>query len=205
MYHKGGAGTNKLEEIKEMLAQSNGIITASQVTEADIPRYYLKKLVDLKLLTMVDRGIYIKPEMLEDEMYILQYKYGRGIFSYETALFIHGLTDRTPMKFTMTFPYGYHVNSLKKENVKIKKTIKELYEFGLIDGVSPYGNPIRLYDVERTLCDIVKGNNTCDIQLVNQAMKQYARMPGKNVTKLFDYAEKIRVKPKVLNYMEILL
>lgn len=196
---------NKLEEIKEMLAQSNGIITASQVTEADIPRYYLKRLVDLKLLTVIDRGIYIKPEMLEDEMYILQYKYGRGIFSHETALFIHGLTDRTPMRFTMTFPYGYHVNSLKKENVKIKKTIKELYELGLIDGVSPYGNPIRLYDVERTLCDIVKGNNACDIQIVNQAMKQYARMPGKNVTKLFDYAEKIRVKPKVLNYMEVLL
>jgi len=85
------------------------------------------------------------------------------------------------------------------------KTIKDLYELGLIDGVSPYGNPIRLYDVERTLCDIVKGNNTCDIQLVNQAMKQYARMPGKNVTKLFDYAKKIRVKPKVLSYMEVLL
>lgn len=196
---------NKLNEIYKMLAQSKGTITASQVTETNIPRLYLKKLVDDELLTRIDRGIYIKPEMLEDEMYVLQYKYGRGIFSHETALFIHGLTDRTPMKFTMTFPYGYHAESLKSENVKIKKTIKELYELGLINGVSPYGNPIRLYDVERTLCDIVKGNNTCDIQVVNQAMKQYARMPGKNVTKLFDYAEKIRVKPKVLNYMEVLL
>lgn len=196
---------DNIEAIKEMLVQNNGIITASQVTEADIPRHYLKKLVDSKLLTRVDRGIYIKPEILEDEMYILQYKYGKGIFSHETALYIHGLTDRTPMKFTMTFPYGYHVHSLKNENVKIKKTVKELYELGLINGVSPYGNPIRLYDVERTLCDIVKGNNTCDIQVVNQAMKQYAWMPGKNVTKLFDYAEKIRVKPKVLNYMEVLL
>jgi len=196
---------DNIEVVKEMLAQRNGIITASQVTEAGIPRHYLKKLVDLNLLARVDRGIYIKPEILEDEMYILQYKYGKGIFSHETALYIHGLTDRTPMKFTMTFPYGYHVHSLKNENVKIKKTVKELYELGLINGVSTYGNPIRLYDVERTLCDIVKGNNTCDIQVVNQAMKQYARMPGKNVTKLFDYAEKIRVKPKVLNYMEVLL
>lgn len=196
---------NKLEEIKAMLAQSKGIITASQITKANIPRYYLRKLMDSKLLTMVDRGIYIKPEMLEDEMYILQYKYGRGIFSHETALFIHGLTDRTPMKFTMTFPYGYHVHSLKNENVKIKKTIKELYEVGLVDDTSPYGNPIRLYNVERTLCDIVKGNNTCDIQIVNQAMKRYASMPGRNVNKLLDYAERIRVKPKVLNYMEVLL
>jgi len=196
---------DNIKKIQEMLAQNNGIITASQVTEANIPRHYLKKMLDMELLTKVDRGIYIKPEMWEDEMYIMQYKYSRGIFSHETALYIHGLTDRTPMKYTMTFPYGYHVHSLKQENVKIKKAVEDLYNLGITSGVSPCGNPIRLYDVERTLCDIVKGNNTSDIQIVNQAMKQYARMPGKNITKLFDYAEKVRVKPKILNYMEILL
>lgn len=196
---------DNIEKIRVMLAQNNGIITASQVTASNIPRHYLRKMLDKEFLTKVDRGIYIKPEMLEDEMYILQYKYSRGIFSHETALYIHGLTDRTPMKYTMTFPYGYHVHSLKDENVKIKKSVKDLYELGLTNSVSPYGNPIRLYDVERTLCDIVKGNNTCDIQIVNQAMKQYAKMPGKNIKKLFDYAEKVRVKPKILNYMEVLL
>jgi len=194
-----------IEKIQEMLAQNNGVITASQITENNIPRHYLKKMLDKKLLVKVDRGIYIKPEMWEDEMYILQYKFSRGIFSHETALFIHGMTDRTPLKYVMTFPYGYHVKSLKQENVIIRKSIKDLYELGLTNGISPYGNPIRLYDVERTLCDIVKGNNTCDIQIVNQAMKQYAKMPGKNITKLFDYAEKVRVKPKILNYMEVLL
>ncbi|MBM3700845.1 MAG: abortive phage infection protein [Actinobacteria bacterium] len=194
-----------IEKIREMLAQNNGIITASQVTKASIPRHYLKTMLDTGLLIKVGRGIYIKPEMWEDEMYILQYRYNRGIFSHETALYIHGLTDRTPMKYTMTFPYGYHVHSLKRENVKIKKSVEDLYELGLTCGVSPYGNSIHLYDAERTLCDIIKGNNTCDIQIVNQAMKQYARMPGKNITQLFDYAEKVRVKPKILNYMEVLL
>lgn len=194
-----------IEKIKELLAHNNGIITTSQITEANIPRHYLKKMLDMELLTKVDRGIYIKPEMWEDEMYILQYKYSRGIFSHETALYIHGLTDRTPMKYTMTFPYGYHVHSLKQENVIIRKSVEDLYDLGLTYGISPHGNPIRLYDVERTLCDIVKGNNTCDIQIVNQAMKQYAKMPGKNITQLFDYAEKVRVKPKILNYMEVLL
>jgi len=196
---------DNIEKIREMLAQNNGIITASQVTEANTPRHYLKKMLDMGLLVKVGRGIYIKPEMWEDEMYILQYRYSRGIFSHETALYIHGLTDRTPIKYTMTFPYGYHVHSLKQENVKIKKSVEDLYELGLTCGVSPYGNPIRLYDAEKTLCDIIKGNNSCDIQIVNQAMKQYARMSGKNITQLFDYAEKVRVKPKILNYMEVLL
>lgn len=196
---------NYIEKIKEILAHNNGAITTSQVTEANIPRLYLKKMLDKELLVKIDRGIYIKPETWEDEMYILQYKFSRGIFSHETALYIHGLTDRTPQKYVMTFPYGYHVKSLKQENVTIRKSIPDLYELGLVNGISTHGNSIRLYDVERTLCDIVKGNNTCDIQIVNQAMKQYAKMPEKNVTKLFDYAEKVRVKPKILNYMEVLL
>lgn len=193
------------DKILEALEQNNGLITASQVTAVNIPRHYLKKMLDMKILVKIDRGIYIKPEMWEDEMYILQYKYSRGIFSHETALYIHGLTDRTPVKYVMTFPYGYHVRSLKQEKVIIKKAVQDLYEIGLSNGVSPYGNPIRLYDVEWTLCDIVKGNNSCDIQIVNQAMKQYAKMPGKNITKLFEYAEKLRVKPKILNYMGVLL
>jgi len=194
-----------IDRIKEILMQNNGVITVSQITANNIPRFYLKKMLDEKLLVKVDRGIYIKPEIWEDEMYILQYKFSRGIFSHETALFIHGMTDRTPLKYVMTFPYGYHVKSLKQENVIIRKSIQDLYELGLSNGISPCGNPIRLYDLERTLCDIVKGNNTCDIQIVNQAMKQYAKMPGKNITRLFDYAEKVRVKPKILNYMEVLL
>jgi len=194
-----------IDKIQEALEQNNGVITASQVTAANIPRHYLKKMLDMKLLVKIDRGIYSKPEIWEDEMYVMQYKYSRGVFSHETALYIHGLTDRTPLKYIMTFPYGYHVKSLKQENVIIKKSVQDLYELGLTTGISPCGNPIRLYDVERTLCDIVKGNNTCDIQIVNQAMKKYAKMPGKNIPKLFDYAAKVRVKPKILNYMEVLL
>ena len=104
---------DNIEKIREILVQNNGIITTSQVIAANIPRYYLRKMLDKGLLTKVDRGIYIKPEMWEDEMYILQYKYSRGIFSHETALYIHGLTDKTPMKYSMTFPYGYHAHSLK--------------------------------------------------------------------------------------------
>lgn len=193
------------EKIKAILAQNNGIVTATQVTEANIARHYLRKMLDEGYLVKADRGIYIRPEMLEDEMYILQYIYKRGIFSHETALYIHGLTDRTPIRYTMTFPYGYHLHTLKDAKINIKKTLKDLYELGLSESNSPYGNLIRLYDAERTLCDIVRGNNTCDIQIINQAMNQYVKMSGKNTKKLFDYAERLHVKPKILNYMEVLL
>jgi hypothetical protein len=105
----------------------------------------------------------------------------------------------------MTFPWGYNAASLKEEKIKVKKAIKEIYGLGVMELASPAGSIIRVYDVERTLCDIVRGNNACDVQIVNPAMQRYAQSKGKDIQKLMSYAEMLRVKPKVQNYMEILL
>ena len=36
-------------------------------------------------------------------------------------------------------------------------------------------------------------------------MRKYANSKEKDITKLMKYAEQLKVKPKVLNYMEVLL
>ena len=76
----------------------------------------------------------------------MQRKYGRGIYSHDTALYLLGYSDRTPAKYTMTFPKGYNAPSLKQENLIIKRVVPENYEFGQIQIKSPSGNPIRVYD-----------------------------------------------------------
>ena len=40
---------------------------------------------------------------------------------------------------------------------------------------------------------------------VSEAMKRYAASKDKNIHKLMKYADQLRVKPKVLRYMEVLL
>ena len=191
--------------VEEFLQNAGDVVTSKQITEAGFHRSILSELVEASELVLVARGVYMKPFAWEDEMYLLQYRFSKGIFSHETALYLHRLTDSTPARFTMTFPWGYNAASLKEENVIAKRVIKELYGFGITELTSPAGSNIRTYDVERTLCDIVRGKNTCDIQIVNQAMKHYAESKGKDIQKLTGYAEMLRVKPKILNYMEILL
>jgi len=197
--------TNGYGAILEMLDKNKGFITSAQVTDAGIQRRVLSKLISDNKIYRVERGIYALPDVWEDEMFILQYRFSKGVFSNGTALYLHGLSDRTPLAFTLTFPQGYNAANAKKHNVKVKLVKQEIYDFGIIEMPSPCGNPIRVYDKERTLCDIVKGNNSCDIQLVNQAMKIYAASSEKDMAKLIGYAERLRVKPKILRYMEVLL
>lgn len=193
------------ETIKELLgASTDGTITAEQVTAAGLHRSVLQELVDRGELYRFGRGLYVRSNAWEDDFYLLQRKYGRGIYSHDTALYLLGYSDRTPAQYTMTFPKGYNSPSLKQESILIKRVVPENYSLGVIEISSPSGNPLRIYDLERTLCDILRGSGS-DIQIITSAMKRYAASKEKDIHKLLQYAEQLRVKPKVLRYMEVLL
>lgn len=192
------------ETIHQIFKKNKGFVTATQITEAGIPRRCLSEMAAAGIIYKVDRGIYALPEVWEDELYFMQYRFSKGIFSHETALYLHAMTDRTPISYTMTFPSGYNTGNVRKQGIIAKLATTENYELGIAKVVSPCGNPLRVYDIERTLCDIVKIKHSGDIQVVNQAMKTYAASRNKDIAKLMRYAEKLRVKPKILTYMEIL-
>jgi len=197
--------TDNEAAIQKFLKSNNGIVTTTQVTKAGIPRRCLSAMVESGTIYRVERGIYALPGVWEDEMFFIQYRFSKGIFSHETALYLHNMTDRTPIRYTMTFPFGYNTGSVKKQGIVAKLSTEETYDLGVITVSSPSDNPVKVYDIERTLCDIVKARHRADIQVINQAMKTYASSKNKDIAKLMNYADQLRVKPKVLKYMEVLL
>ncbi len=194
-----------MERIREMMNRSSGgIITTDQITKAGIHRGLLKRMVEDGELVRVCRGIYACCGHDTDEFLVLQTRYAKGIFSNETALYLHGYSDRVPVQYTMTFPKGYNSAALRQENLIIKRVVPENYDLGCMELYSPYGNQIYVYDLERTLCDIVRGAGA-DIQIVLPAMRRYAVSRKKDIHRLFQYAEQLRVEPKIRRYMEVLL
>lgn len=193
------------EKILHMAETQHGIITSTQVTEAGIPRRCLSSMVLRGLLVQVERGVYTLPGTWEDELFVLQWRFTRGIFSHETALYLHAMTDRTPSRYTMTFPFGYNPGNVLKRGVVAKVVNKETYPLGIMTLASPSGNSLKVYDIERTLCDMVKTRHKADIQVVNQAMRMYAASREKDIARLVDYAQRLRVKSRILTYLEILL
>ncbi len=193
------------ELIMRMAKENNGVITSAKVTESGLSRGTLKYLTDIGKLERSARGVYILPEVWGDEIYNLQVQFKRGIFSGETALFLNDLTDRTPNNYQMTFPIGYNVTSLKNENVKAVRAAKKLYELGITTVLTPGGNPVRTYNKEKTLCDILRGRSNTDIQIVSDAFKQYVRSENINIPLLSEYAKILRVEKKLRSYLEVLI
>jgi len=193
------------ERILEILKKNNGVITTSEVTASGISRGSLKHLVDTGVLERASRGVYQLADVWDDEMYHLQVRYKKGIFSGETALYLHDLTDRTPSRFQMTFPNGYNLTNVKKENIRCNRVIKKLYDMGVVEIKTPAGNIVRAYNMERTLCDILRKQSNTDIQIVSDAFKRYARRNDKNIPLLSKYAKELRVETKLRSYLEVLL
>lgn len=195
----------EIDRVLKITEKQDGIVTASDVTQAHISRRALTDAVNMQLLIKIGRGIYSRPEAWEDEWLITQYRYSKGIYSHDAALFLHGFSDRTPSSLTMTFPHGYHIQRSGDVMINARYSIKEIYSLGIETIPSPAGHHIKVYDLERTLCDMVRGNEKSDIQIVNGAMKQYAGYKKKNIRKLMKYAKLLRVEQKIKNYMEVLL
>lgn len=195
---------DKIEYINNLITKNNGIITSSQLSEKNIPRQYLKLMLQKKLIVKVSRGIYIKNGSLEDELYIYQQRYAKGIYSHETALYIHQFTDRMLDRYIMTFPQGYHIKPDTNDLI-IKQANSKIYNLGLEEKKTNYGNTVRVYNIERTLCDIVRGRNIVDKQLFIPPIKKYLSQDKKHLFRLIEYATELRVKNKIVNYLQVLL
>ena len=180
------------------------VITPRLVEQNGGHRGQLKQLVENGTLSQAGRGLYVRSNTWDDDFCRLQAKYRRGIFSHETALFLLGFSNRVPLEYSMVFPQGYHAKSLKQEKIRMRQANPTQYALGITEITSCCGNGLRVYDIERTLCDILRGRG-CDIQLVLPAMRQYAASKEKDLPKLMQYAQKLHVLARIQRYMEVLL
>lgn len=192
-------------KLKKLIEDRDGLILTKEVVAAGVPRQYLNIFVRENRLKRVAHGVYLAPDTFDDEMYILQARNQRTIFSHETALYLHDLTDRDPTEWSVTVPYGYNATHLRAEGVKVYAVKKALHQMGVMELKTIYGRPIKAYDKERTICDIIRNRSNMDIAILNEAIRRYLDTKDKNIPLLLRYAEKLDILNVVRKYVEILL
>ena len=173
------------------------------MNDNNIPRFNLTKLIKDDKIERVSRGVYIKKNELVDEFVILQSKSKNAIYSNTTALYLHGLSNRIPIKYDITINSGYNGSLQKEDNVKLFYTKRELLELGVINYKLDSGNIIRVYDLDKTICDIIKNKKKIDAEIFNKAIREYFYSRKKNTLKLYEYAKKMNIYNKVRNTFEV--
>ena len=190
------------EKILELF--NNGYLTTKDVTNNNIPKVYLTKMVRNNIIERIGRGVYIKSNDIPDDMVVLQNKSKNAIYSNTTSLFLHGLSNRLPIKYDITIKSGYNGSLQNSSNVNLFYVKKELLDLGVMNYKLDSGYSIRIYDIERTICDIIKNKKKLDQELVNKAIREYFYSKKKDTIKLYNYAKQLNIYEKVKNTFEVL-
>lgn len=190
-----------LEEIKK----NNNMITTAQAVELGFSRYLLSKYEKEGLLERERQGVYILPDSVHDDMYTLMLRSRKIIFSHDTALFLNGLSERTPFVHSVTIPNNTRVSKVIREECTCYYIKPELHQIGAITRKTTLGNVVRCYNAERTICDLLRSRNRLDEETVISAIKNYAASSDKDLNLLAVYASQFGVDRKLKRYMEVLL
>lgn len=195
---KGDFMGNK-DKLISFLSSHYGYVTTSELLELNIYKPQIQKYIDAGIIEKVSHGLYMSTSNFRDEYYILQKRYPDAIFSYNTAFHILNLTNRVPMEIDITVCRGKRVNA----DCLIHYVSENYYGIGIIEVLSPFGNPIKVYNAERSICDMLRTEGDIDLELQNRILNYYFSSKDKNIDLLFEYAKIFNIYEKVKTIVEV--
>lgn len=202
---KGKYKMNKFQQLNQLMKQNNDMLCTKQVVAAGISKPIFYQFVQEYELKQVAHGIYLSKDAWVDFAYILHLRCAQAIFSHETALFFHNLTDREPLNYTITVKTGYNPSRLKKDDVRVYTIKEELHEVGITNVNTIFEHTIPVYDLERTICDVLRSRSQIEKDILFQAIKGYICRQDKDLFKLMNYAKLFKVDNILRQYLEVLL
>lgn len=194
-----------IHEIQKIAKANGGIIDNKTAASAGISRAILSKFCKENKIQRVMRGQYVLTNDIQDELFSIQLRCKQLIFSHETALFLHSISDRMPFEHSVTAPSNKVPSRAIQQDCKIYYIKPELFELGKIKLFTQFGNEVTVYDLERTLCDVIRSRNKVGSETFLSALKLYAANPNKNLNLLDSYAKEMKIAGVVRKYLEVLL
>jgi predicted transcriptional regulator of viral defense system len=191
--------------LESIYNQNNRLIITRTAEAKGVSRAMLSKLCKIGILSRMAMGQYVFAADVGDELFALSQRSDLIVFSHESALFLNGLSERTPFEHTVTIPSSKKLASSISEHCKVYYVKDEFLDLGKTTLKTTMGNPVPVYDSERTICDIIRSRSRIADETFLSSLKLYAASRKKNLAKLNTYAEAFGMTNAVRRYMEVLL
>lgn len=177
----------------------NYTMTTAQLNKEKLYYRDIQRMLDEGLIEKVKRGYY---HWIEDygtsEVALINSLFPDAVFCMETALFFYKYSDRNPAEWNITVDKN---TSRQRTNIdypfiKAYRVEPALLNLGETDGIIEF-TKVRIYDRDRTICDVLRNMSKMDKEIFNKAIQRYVNDPQKNIPNLMEYAKALRVQKKV--------
>jgi len=193
------------EKVYALMKERDGYLTTKEARANGIENKTLQRMTDRGLIERVAHGLYVGTDVFPDPFFVAQYRCPKGVLSNETALFLHDLSDRDPLRLMMTIPSGWNTKLLTDDDIMFFYSSPKKMALGVCETETPSGMKVKTYDTERTLCDCLKNIEKLDRDLVLTALKRYVKGGNRDSAKLLEYADTLKIRDMVYRYLEVLV
>jgi predicted transcriptional regulator of viral defense system len=154
----------------EVASGQEGLFTTVQAADAGYSPQLLQKHLQAGRIQRVRRGVYrlvhFPPGDHEELAAVWLWSARAGVFSHETALFLHGLSDVLPARVHLTLPASWRARRLRVPRGVV------LHHADVPKDERSWVGPVPVTAPRRTLADCIAAGVAPD--LVEQAIEQAA-------------------------------
>lgn len=196
------------EKIQNIFERQKGFARTKDFLNVGISNYYIRKLEAQGEIIRIKQGLYRHAKYVGnqyDELVEISKIIPKGVMCLLSALAYYELTTYNPWEYQFAIFRGAKKPSLPDyPPIKIFYFSETQYYYG-IDEVEIDGNKVKIYDREKTICDIIRYREKIGIDIMKEGLRNYLQRPERNITKLVECAKKLRIKTVLLKYLEVLL
>lgn len=182
-------------------------MTTSQLNAEKLYYRDIQRMLDEGLIEKIKRGYYHWIEDYDNsEIVIINSLFPDAVLCMETALFYYRYSDRIPAEWNIAIDKNTSRKRIKIDYpfVKAYRVEPELVTLGETEGEIDF-HKVRIYDRDRTICDVLRNMNKMDKEIFNKAIQGYVKDPKKNIPNLVEYAKVLRVQKKVKEWIGVWL
>lgn len=195
------------KKIKNIFSQHDFVMKTAELKAEKIYYADIQQLLQDGLIEKVRRGYY---HWIDDfdgsEIVIINRLFPDAVLCMDTALFYYRYSDRNPHEWHITID-----KNTSRQRTKIDYPFIKAYRVeyallligetkGEIDGID-----VRIYDRDRTICDVLRNMSKMDKEIFNKAIQGYVKDPKKNIPNLMEYAQELRVQKRVKDLIGVWL
>ena len=193
------------ERILSQFKQQSGYARTGDILDLGIHNIYLKELEQEGTLIKLKRGLYCL-QNLESQSTMVEalITIPDGVICLGTALSYYDLTTWDPPEIHVAIPHGRKVKQPEYPPVKLYYFTGIFYSTGIIE-TTESDQHIRIYDLEKCICDLVRFRNRIGIDILKEALGEYLKRRDKDLNKLNSYAKTLKISSVLGQYLEVLI
>ena len=177
------------------ILSKRGILSSQDFIQAGYYPADIRKFMTSGDLKKIKAGLYKFPEFgsQSDQIFEVSLIIPKGIFCLGTAAAFHELTTWTPSFYQVAIPNKDKIILPQYPPIELYYWNTHSYQTGTQE-VEINSNKVRMYDVEKTVCDIFKNEKRLGTELVKEVLTNYLARKNRNLEQLMTYARLLKIE-----------